>query len=244
MKSMHDGFATARLELLCGYPGCFRVPGDGDYICGVDDAFGLPIRLFGDVVYDFDWMIGFNLGVCSFTEEHGLPWNARQSSLEVLSDLPSYFRNRPSRRLELNGEGYSSDGHGWTVWLEGESKGVVVRVDAEEIFDDPQTLPGVCAIGRSGPPPAITPPFCPKAPPLKAGSQSICMRFFAGAQVVECLPGPTGSHLIIFRFSEFSEHAWQPWRTGVSDDQYAALDVQLADWIPGHIEKPLLERRF
>ena len=60
--SFENGKATAHLELACGYPGYFYTPGNGDYICAVDEEFGLPIRLGGDCDPDLEWIAGFNIG--------------------------------------------------------------------------------------------------------------------------------------------------------------------------------------
>jgi len=49
MTSRENGFATATLELLSGYPGHFYHGSDGSFICGVDDTYGLPIRLLATV---------------------------------------------------------------------------------------------------------------------------------------------------------------------------------------------------
>ena len=73
---------------------------------------------------------------------------------------------------------------------------------------------------------------CP--PSVGSGTKSVWLRFFEAAARVECVPAPPGSHLVVFRFSEFDEtrnyHQ-------VQVEAFAALDTQLADWIPATGER-------
>ena len=136
MPSRENGFATATLELLSGYPAYFYLPGDGDYICAVDDKYGLPIRLAGDANPDIEWICGFNRAVAQYVEQHGLPWNSRLSSLNLLSDLRGYFSEQASQvtQLKLNAKAFRPEGFGFALSFEDGSMGFSVKLEADRMF--------------------------------------------------------------------------------------------------------------
>src|SRR6266436_5461694 len=119
MTSRENGFATATLELLSGYPGHFYHGSDGSFICGVDDTYGLPIRLSGDSSHDHEWFRGYNRAISPYVEQYGLPWNSRLTSLDVLEDLHRYFHREGSEAvvLELHGSVFRPEGFDFSLSL-------------------------------------------------------------------------------------------------------------------------------
>jgi hypothetical protein len=239
LHSTNTGFATARLELSSGYPGYFYSPGDGGYIFAVDENYGLPIRKAGDHG-DVDWICGFNRGVIAHVEEHGLPWNSWLSSLAILSDLPDYFRREASQaaRLALKGTSFKPDGFGFALSLEDGSMGVSVQLETESLFEDPEIVIHAMMPYRITPPRACAPTGA-RLPSLRPGRRSIRLRY-DDAQCVECVAGPLGSHLVVFRFSDFAP---SPWGRREAKEVLLALDTHFADWVPRARSRPLLERR-
>jgi hypothetical protein len=100
-------------------------------------------------------------------------------------------------------------------------------------------VPDAMRAYRRGPPPAITSTI-PQPPLLKPGVESVWLRWFDHAACIECVPAPAGSHLVVFRFSRFAPRSWQRRETG---DVFAALDKQLADWLPGKLSEAVLQWR-
>ncbi|MGA2247886.1 MAG: hypothetical protein ABSH48_23105 [Verrucomicrobiota bacterium] len=239
MSSKEDGFATATLELMNGYPGYFYVPGDGSYICAMDDRYGLPIRLAGDAGPDINWLCGFNRGLLSFINSRGLPWNSRSSSLNILADLPDYFhRNgRQCTRLELAKKAYRTDEWDFSLRLE---QGEIIKLESQSLFHDPGTVPQAMMPYRAGPPRQAV-PAVPKVQTLRPGTKSVRLWVFSDAQCVECIPAFSGSNLVVFRFSEFTPNSF---RRREVKELFVVLDTQLAEWIPGTLSQPFLANPF
>jgi hypothetical protein len=250
MTSQENGFATARAELLSGYPAYFYSPGDASYIAAVDSTYGLSIRLCGDAGPDREWIRGFNQSVWAHIEQNGLPWNSRQSSLELLSDLAGYFRRQASQanRLRVNGEAFAPTGFGFSLSLVSGSGGVCLLLEGESLFRDPQTVPGAMLAYRSGPKPHSA-PATPQPPALQPGRERVSLGWFRQAACIECLPAPPGSHLVVFRFSDFGRIPWRaseallfvagdPDSSSAATEAFLALDTQLHEWIPGRLSSP------
>jgi hypothetical protein len=229
-SSIENGFASSTCELLWGYPGYFYVPEDGEYIMGLDRRYGLPIRSAGDAGPDSDWICGFNRGVIAHVERYGIPWNSRLSSLDLLSDMPSYFDRLATEITQLGrtgGVAFTSEGLGVALSLEDGPMGASVKLRGQSLFHNPGVVFSSMAAYRTGLPTAAT-PTAPCSPPLGNGQALIPLRFFNSAQCIKCVSGPVGSCLVIFRFSEFEKH----WPRDQRPVVFAALDIQLADWIP------------
>ena len=194
MSSADSGLATAKLELLGGYPAYLYSPGDGSYISAMDTLFGLPIRQGGDSNPDIEWMCGFNRGVKEYVRQCGLPWNSRLPSLDILSDLAAYFHRRAPEavRLQAKGADFRPEGFGFALTLDHGSMGVSVKLQGDNLFKDPHTVPGAMMAYRSGPPPASR-PTTPSPPAVAPGTELVWLRWFDGARRVDCLPARLGS---------------------------------------------------
>ncbi len=239
MTERENGFATATLALLSGYPGHFYHWSDGEFICGIDDTFGLPIYNCGDVIRNGDWFNGYNQAISPYVQQYGLPWNSRLTSLDVLADLRGYFNREASRmvRLELEGSTFRPNGFGYALSLEKGDDGSAVRLQADKMFKDPKIVPNFRSMIRGGSPPCPL-PVNPLAPALGSDSKSIWLRFNDGAHRVECVPAPMGSHLVVCRFSDFGP---DPLHLRLDiNATFAALDTQLGDWIRGGRAMPKL----
>src|ERR1019366_3115336 len=266
MNSEAHGFATAIFELASGYPAYFYTPGDGSYILGMDPEHGLPVRLAGDNGPDFEWLCGFNHGVIAHIRQHGPPWNSRLASLDILSDVPGWFRRHASQitRLELNGAAFSPDGCGFKLtWednsiaktqtnvpsgfglpqnLEHDFKRVWLRLESQSLFKDPGTVPLAMSAYRSGPPPSMPVPV-PGQTALKPGTGIVRIRSWGTPACAECVAAPPGSHLVVFRFSQFVRPVPVPKYLTVAEEAFMVLDTQMADLLPGHVLPALRERR-
>lgn len=183
MTSREHGLATAGLERFRGYPAYFYTPGDGDYIHAVDHQFGLPVRMAGDAGPDIEWLVGFNLGVRLQIAQHGLPWNSRLASLDVLADLAAYFRNHEAETVELsqNSREFRTAGFGFALALAvdvnwGQQK-TFVKLTADSLFRDPGNVPGAMGAYRCGPPPSDF-PETPFPPAVGRGMELVSLRFF------------------------------------------------------------------
>jgi len=238
--SQQDGFATAKLELLNGYPGYFYQAGDGDFICGVEKQHGLPVNLFGDAAPNEEWMIGFNRGVLVHIEQFGPIWNSRIASIQILLDLPEYFRQHVSKAklLKVNGPPLELYHSGCRLNLVEEKEHAFIMLEAQSLFKDPKIVNDVMSAYRSGPPQASI-PTTPQLPLLGPGKELVSLWVFADARSIECLPGPVGSHLVIFRFSGIPQYSLlsliRQICTSPAGEVFIALDIQLHCWIPGQL---------
>jgi hypothetical protein len=236
-----NGFATATLELLNGYPGYFLWASDGSYIFALDQEFGLPVRFCGDAGPDTHWMGGFNRGVKAYIDQYGLPWNSRLSCVPLFADLSRYFQRYEAQktRLQPGGQPFTPQGCGvalsWQTRPEPPALGRVsssIKLESDSLFKDPKIVHDAMMAYRTGAPSAAPPPS-PKPPPLEPGIKLVSLRFYDSAQCVECVPAPAGSHLVVFRFSEFTPSGLR--QPGGPKYLFAALDTQLADWIPDRL---------
>jgi hypothetical protein len=236
MASREDGWASAEFELWSGYPAYFYRVGNGSYIRAMDEQHGVPIMLCGDFPVDGEWMYGFNRGVAAHLKKHGPAWNSRQSSLKILANLRRYFRRHAARsvRLEMGGEPFRPEGYEFTLTLmekenEEEFQRPSVKLETSSLFHDPAGIMSEAMWPfRSGPPRMIK-PSVRQAPLLRAGTKEVWLRFFSHTRYVECVPAPPGSHLVVFRFSDFAAVKWKL----QAEEWFAALDTQLGDWLPG-----------
>jgi len=241
MTSFDNGFETAKLELESWYPAYYHAIGDGDYIYAIDRESGLPIRLLGDCGVDQEWMCGFNRAVKAHVTEHGLPWNSRLSSLNILADLPAYFRQHAHQaaRLQLEGSPFTPPGFEYSLCLERKQADLCVKIEAKTLFVPPRTSRGGLIGFRMNP----LPPSMPYIS-LKFGRELVSLRWFSQATCIEYVPAPANSHLVVFRFSQFAPSPWQ--HDNIREDfatleDFAALDTQLADWILGRVSEAQLQ---
>jgi len=242
MSSYQQGFDTATLELMSGYPAYFYGVDDGSRICGFEDQFGLPVALAGDCVFDMAWLIGFNKGVLANIERFGLPWNSRLNFLNILKDPGSYFNpeSARSRRLSVDGQIVSFDELGLALFYGEGEEGHSLYFEAQSLFHDPGVVRGAMEAYRSGPPNSAI-PESPHPPSLRPGKKSVFNWYFSEDKCVEFLPGPKDSHLLVFRSSEQAPNNVQG---KAIENSFAVLDTQLGTWIPGQICKPFLQYPF
>lgn len=232
-------------ELFDGHPGYFLHHGPGQLITGVDKQTGLPTYINGDVSYAQDDIrqMGFLEGTNGFIKEHGLPWNSRLNFINELADIESYFKKRslsePAILMKLGKILYVGPEPGLAMQLiqvgpsqdnfsdlhirlisdhlhAGELKGIIGIWTTKDV--DPALLEK-----REG---------TPKGPCLRPGTIDLSLRFYDSAKQISFFWGPVGSGLCFFRF----DGVLDCFRRTQPATYYAALDLNLADWIPPYVQ--------
>ena len=242
-RAREDGYACAQSELESGHPGYFYHPADSDYIDAMDKETGLPIFRYGDALRAgcMGWIHGFNQGTQQFIAEHGLPWNSRLGFIAELADIGSNFLKRSQierpASLGMDGPPQSSPGGSVSLELMEEDSRLMGR-ERSVLLSSSRLYCGQYAgayrLGR------ITATECghaapgnevPTKPSLQPGTKQVELRFFGGADQIEFFWGPADSELCFFRFEGVF------WSRGERkrEERFAALDLQLGDWLPSYV---------
>ncbi|MGC4074790.1 MAG: hypothetical protein QM760_20260 [Nibricoccus sp.] len=234
-----ETYQSALQSLMSGMPGSVWSAGDGSYntLCHLTY---LPDYLTGDArrLGDDDEDDSHNLAVAAFWKKYGLPWNSRSELADMFSALPEYFEARSDRAIRLHEDAapISLPGAIGSVALVQDRSWQYIEAEYES-FVRPEALMDLeMAVGAfSNLNDQSIQPWAPKFKPQRRKGR---LGFFNQTNCAEFIPGPKGSHTLVFRFTEFREGSHWHGRGKKEWPLYSVYDLRLGFFLDYVGERP------
>lgn len=234
-----ESYQSTLQWLMSGNPGSILCGGDGSYnrFCSLTY---LPEYLTGDVRTSEKNSRddSHNLAVAAFWRKYGLPWNSQHEFADMFSALPEYFEARADRSIRLHEDGapISLPSATGTVALVQERSWQYIESEYES-FVRPAALMdlNVAVSAVADLEDQSIRPWSPKFEPQRRKGR---LGFFNRSGRVEFIPGPKGSHTLVFRFTEFREGSHWSGRGEKEWPIYSVYDLRLGMFLDYVGERP------